>query len=167
MNSAIRERANATTNDLESLETSIRDVGPRRTKFPFISSIHSRRSRRQEDLPRIIAASPSPLQRQRGSQGLTAARRSRHRNSIKYKTRILAYRSSYSSISESILVYSRRTCRDGVSNPQYDTYIFQEEPPDRGKRVEERRDTPVEGNGEWTASFLLYRRVRLSLSGEY
>jgi len=62
MNSAIRERVNATANDLESLETSIRDVEPRRTKFPFISSIHSRRSRqrRQEDLPRITAASPPP-----------------------------------------------------------------------------------------------------------
>jgi len=63
MNSAgRRERANATANERRPSRWNERE-GPGRSRFPFISSIHSRRSRqrRREDLPRIMAAGPALL----------------------------------------------------------------------------------------------------------
>ena len=162
-------------NDLESLKTSVRDVRPRWSEFPFISSVHSRRSRqRQKDILRIIAAGPY-----RG-RGLTAARIP-VQNSIKYKMRILAYRSSYSSILESILVYSRYICRDrsreeggeGIRNAIH-TY-FRRNPLIRVKEQEVTWQCDTHGRQRRIASFLLYRNFTnggsyyfiCSLSGKY
>jgi len=98
-----------------SVGTSVRDDGPRRSRFPFISehpfpkepSTSSGRSLSNYSPPPLWSRAPKDWPQQ-DSGG----------NSIKYKSRIPAYRSSYSSISKSILVYSRRICRDRSGKPR-------------------------------------------------
>lgn len=127
---------------LSPWKTSIRDAGASAVQvsiylerpFPKEPSTSSGRS------PSNYGRGLAPFTKvERGSRGLTAARISRHRtrSNIKRESRFTG--PSYSSISESILVYSRRICRDRseeVSKPAMRTYIFQQGPTrDRGKRA--------------------------------
>lgn len=102
--------------------------------FPFIRQIYSRRSRqrRQEDLSRIIARDLASWRCSRKDW----PRWDLASSSIKYKSRIQAYRPSHFSISKSILVYSLRIRRDRSGNLRIRNAIhtyFSRDPPRKEK----------------------------------